>query len=487
MIRAPAKPKRIAIIATGLAGLAVTGIGAWLSQGFGHSSWLRFGPHRPAVWLRKPRIIQLSNTFTRLAKKAELSVVQIEAISPAMASPDPHQPWKRRRERSLGSGVILSRRGYILTNRHVVTGAERLIVRVPEQDSAYRGHIVGMDRQTDLAVIRIFPHEPLTAAHLGNSRSVEIGDWVLAVGSPFGLNGTVTAGIVSALKRRIDYNHPLQRFIQTDAAINPGNSGGPLLDLAGQVIGINTAIDTNTGSNRGIGFALPSNLARMIYDQLALHGHVSRGAIGIYFQSRLGTAVRRAYHWPGVPIASLAPGGPAARAGLKAGDCILAVNRKPIRNSADLRRAILEQPIGSRPWFVIDRGGHDFQVRVQIANRNRLFGLQRRATLRNPMKPKLGLQVRLAPVTPGAVHQARLAPMRGVWVSRVVAGSFADRLAIHNGDEIVAIDRRPIRGLTGYQRILAQIHRGQVIVFALRRQGPFGDLEPWYVGGYYGH
>ncbi len=484
---AQAKPKRSAIMAIGLAGLGITGIGAWLSQGQVRRSWLRLGPHRPAVWLQKPQVIRLSNTFTRLAKQAELSVVQIEAISPAMASPDPHQPWKRHRERSLGSGIILSRRGYILTNRHVITGAERLIVRVPGQDSAYRGHIVGMDRQTDLAVIRIFPHEPLTAAHLGNSRSVEIGDWVLAVGSPFGLNGTVTAGIVSALKRRIDYNHPLQRFIQTDAAINPGNSGGPLLDLAGQVIGINTAIDTNTGSNRGIGFALPSNLARTVYDQLALHGHIYRGAIGIYFQSRLGHAVRRAYGWQGVPIASLAPGGPAARAGLKAGDCILAVNRQKIRNAADLRRAILEQPIGSRPWLVIDRDGHDFQVRVRIANRGRLFGSRLRAALRTPKEPKLGLQVRLAPLAPQSSHQARLAPMRGVWVSRVVAGSFADRLAIQNGDEIVAIDRRPVHGLAGFHRILAQIHRGQVIVFALRRPGPFGDLEPWYVGGYYGH
>ncbi len=404
-----------------------------------------------------------------------------------MASPDPRQPWRRRRERSLGSGIILSRRGYILTNRHVITGAERLIVRVPGQDSAYRGHIVGMDRQTDLAVIRIFPHEPLTPAHLGNSRSVEIGDWVLAVGSPFGLNGTVTAGIVSALKRRIDYNHPLQRFIQTDAAINPGNSGGPLLDLAGQVIGINTAIDTNTGSNRGIGFALPSNLARTIYDQLARHGHVNRGAIGIYFQSRLGNAVRRAYGWQGVPIASLAPGGPAAQAGLRAGDCILAINRQKIRNSADLRRAILEQPIGSRPFIEVNRNGHNFQVRVRIANRSRLFGFQRRAALRAPKEPKLGLQVRFAPPSPQAMHQARLESIHGVWVSRVVAGSFADRLAIQNGDEIVAIDRRPVRGLAGYQRILAHIHRGQVIVFALRRPGPFGDLEPWYVGGYYGH
>ena len=220
------------------------------------------------------------------------------------------------RQRSLGSGVIVDSKGYIVTNRHVVEKADRIRVKLQDENPASPGHdakLIGMDQETDLAVIKIDIERPLPAAKLGNSDGMEVGDWVLAIGSPFGLQETVTAGIVSAKGRNIVPNRQFQSFIQTDAAINPGNSGGPLVNMAGEVIGINTAILTETSSYAGVGFAMPSNTVTQVYNQLIGPGHrVARGSIGIEFSAQPNPAIARIYG-SGVTVSNVVSGSPPKR------------------------------------------------------------------------------------------------------------------------------------------------------------------------------
>lgn len=243
-------------------------------------------------------------------------------------------------EQSLGSGIIVDPKGFILTNNHVVDQATKISVTLNGSDQRYYAKVVGVDPDTDLAVIKIEYPKDLPTAKLGNSDGVQVGDWVLAIGSPFGLDATVTAGIISAKDRSAnllseDGNHQYQRFLQTDAAINPGNSGGPLVDMAGQVIGINTAILTGSRStgNEGVGFALPSNLAINIYNQLVQTGHVVRGGIGVQFQDGVSMNSVVLHHLGadyGVVVQLVVPGGPADKAGLKVGDVLTKVNGKPV-------------------------------------------------------------------------------------------------------------------------------------------------------------
>lgn len=477
------QPAWRAACGAGILALLLVFAGAW--YGLGH----RFpypAANRPAAALADPAPVRLSNAFSRIARHIAPSVVQVEAIAQAKselaAGAARHLPWPFARERSLGSGLIVNGRGFILTNDHVIRHAMRIEVQVPGRELPYPGRLVGSDPETDLAVIRIYPRRRLHRALLGNSRSLEVGDWVLALGSPFGLRNSVTAGIVSALDRHLDSSHPLQRFIQTDAAINPGNSGGPLVDMAGQVIGINTAIDTDTGANRGVGFALPSNLAISVYNQLMLHGRVLRGSIGIYFQAHLGPLVRHMYGWQGVPISGLAPGGPAARGGLHVGDVILSIDGHPVHNGSELSAQIMHRPIGSWLRLQVLRRHQQLNLRIQVADRSRLFGPHALTQRVTPRTPKLGLLVALRKSKYASLQVGR----RGVWVRRVAPGSFADRVAILPGDCILAINRHPLSSLAEYRQVLAGLIHGQPVVFALLRPGPNGELEPWYTGGYYG-
>src|SRR5215813_7920831 len=350
---------------------------------------------------------QLSHTFGQVAKLIEPTVVNISTetngkprrrSSRPNQGQDPFQDFFDRyfgqnpdddqnpfdgqgsgRQRSLGSGVVLNANGYIITNRHVVEGADRIRVRIKDDPPGelHDAKVIGSDRETDLAVIKIEPPKdrPLQAAKLGNSEGMSVGDWVLAVGSPFGLENTVTAGIVSAIGRNINPGRQFQSFIQTDAAINPGNSGGPLVNMNGEVIGINTAIYTQSFGYQGVGFAMPSNVVRDVYDQLTSADHrVSRGSIGVEFSALPKPEILRVYGVKnGVTISNVRPDSPAAKAGLQGEDTITAVNGKPIKNGDELVNLISATKPGNKINLTYIRNGQQKEATVMVADRAKLF------------------------------------------------------------------------------------------------------------------
>jgi len=334
-----------------------------------------------ATPLTVPPPQQLSSAFAQIAKQIEPSVVNINTesvIKPQRRrrlppghpggqgdQDNPFQDFFDRffggdqgaapegsRERSLGSGVIADPKGFIVTNEHVVEKAERIRVQLKSDPPGvlHDAKVIGSDKETDLAVIKIDVSQPLPAAKFGNSEGMQVGDWVLAVGSPFGLEETVTAGIVSAKGRNIVPQRQFQSFIQTDAAINPGNSGGPLVNMAGEVIGINTAIFTQSMGYQGVGFALPSNTVVKVYNQLTSPDHkVVRGSIGVLFNAEPNPALARVYGVQnGVIIAEITAGGPAEKAGLKVGDAITAVDGNPVKNGDELVADISGQRPGTQ-------------------------------------------------------------------------------------------------------------------------------------------
>src|SRR6267143_3521642 len=329
-----------------------------------------------ATALTVPEPVPSSSSFAGIVNRVEPAVVNIATTQVMERKPsskkrrsqpydqeDPMQDFFDRffdgrpdgppqAERSLGSGVIVDKRGYILTNNHVVEQATKIQVQLNGDTTRYTAKLVGVDQETDLAVIKIDANKELPTAKLGNSDGVQVGDWVLAIGSPFGLQATVTAGIISAKDRGgIGLGKQFQRFIQTDVAINPGNSGGPLVDLAGEVIGINTAIITGSRGYDGVGFALPSTTAINVYNQIITQGRVTRGSIGVSFQEDLGTnpiTLKELGAPYGVVIMNVEPGGPAEKAGLKSGDVITTVNGTPIKTGNDLVNPIAAAPLGSK-------------------------------------------------------------------------------------------------------------------------------------------
>ena len=268
---------------------------------------------------------------------------------------------------SLGSGLIVEPEGYVLTNNHVIENARTIMVRLSDEEE-YEARVVGRDPRTDLALLKIQGRGKFTAVRLGDSDALRVGDWVVAIGNPFGLEHTVTAGIVSA-KGRVIGAGPYDDFIQTDAAINPGNSGGPLFNTRGEVVGINSAIFSQTGGSVGIGFAIPVNLAKELLPQLKAKGRVSRGWLGIAIApvtpemaKKLGVPDRR-----GAVVAELVPNGPAAAAGVRAGDVIVAFQDKPIRRVDDLPRVTARAPVGAEVELKLLRAGKEIAVKVRLA------------------------------------------------------------------------------------------------------------------------
>ncbi|HYZ84695.1 MAG TPA: trypsin-like peptidase domain-containing protein, partial [Bryobacteraceae bacterium] len=289
----------------------------------------------------------------------------------------PGTPPRAFKREATGSGFVVDSNGYIITNNHVVEKADHIKVKLPHDPTEYRARLIGTDPETDLAIIKIDPPRPLSPIKIGNSEAVQVGDTVVAIGSPFGLEATVTLGIVSATGRDISGAQQFQRFIQTDAAINPGNSGGPLINMNGELIGINTAIATQSGGYQGIGFALPVNTAVNVYNSIIKSGKVARGSIGIQFNNQFAriersSALLKALGLKGgVLVESVNPGGPAEKAGIKGEDVIVAFNGEPIRDGDDLVNRVSQAPIGSTQKLTVDRGGKKMDFNVTIGDREK--------------------------------------------------------------------------------------------------------------------
>src|SRR5271167_4762424 len=381
------------------------------------------------------------------------------------------------RERSLGSGVIVDAKGYIVTNRHVVEKADRIRVKLQSEPEGAPGHdakLIGMDQETDLAVIKIEVDHPLPAAKLGNSDGMEVGDWVLAIGSPFGLQETVTAGIVSAKGRNIVPNRQFQSFIQTDAAINPGNSGGPLVNMAGEVIGINTAILTETSSYAGVGFAMPSNTVTTVYNQLVGPEHrVARGSIGIEFSGQPNPAIAHIYG-SGVTVSNVVSGSPADQAGLKIGDTITSVDGKEVKSGDDLVADIASRKPGSKAKLAFVRNGKKQETTVTIADRSKLFASRLGEEDENqneeaPAPSKFGVTVRS--ITPDLADRLGIAAGKGVVVQDVKQGSFAEDLGLNRGDVILEVNKQPVNNPDDFSKIESSLKSGQDVVFLVRPRG----------------
>jgi serine protease Do len=380
-------------------------------------------------------------------------------------------------ERSLGSGVIVDKQGYILTNNHVVDQATKVQVMIAGDTTKYTAKVIGVDEATDLAVIKIDAGKELPFAKLGNSEGVQVGDWVLAIGSPFGLNATVTAGIISA-KDRSGIGRQFQRFLQTDAAINPGNSGGPLVDMAGQVIGINTAIITGGRGYEGVGFAMPSTTAINVYDQLVKSGRVTRGSIGVSFQEDLGTnqITLKSLGAPyGVVIEGVEPGSPAEKAGLKGGDVITNINGTAVKNGNDLVNPIASAPIGSKVKIEYYRDRQKKETSALVEDRTRVFPNTDSRVGDKPGDPapaEFGLHVES--LTPERAQKVGVEGVKGIVVTEVEPASFAEDVNFAPGDVISEVNGQSVTSIDEYRKAISKLKAGENVVFKVLRHG-FND------------
>ncbi len=441
-----------------------------------------------------PDPVTLSNGFAAISKKVGPSVVNIsttQVIEKPKGAKRPHaqgdfQDFFDRffdspdrgqdAERSLGSGVIVDKKGFILTNDHVVDQATKIQVTIDGDPTHYNAHVIGIDKDTDLAVIKIEADHEFATAKLGNSDGVQVGDWVLAFGSPFGLNSTVTAGIISA-KDRSNVGHQFQRFIQTDAAINPGNSGGPLVNMAGEVIGINTAIYTESRSFEGVGFAMPSNAVINVYNQLITNGKVTRGSIGITFQDERSNnpVLLKELGAPyGIVVEAVEPGSPADKAGLQPGDVITNVNGQPVHTGSDLVNPIAQTTIGQSVQIDYVRAKQAKSVSLVVADRSKIFPQSAQAGVDDQPEQEetpgeFGLHVE--ELTPDLAHRLGMGKLTGVVVTEVDPASFAEDIDFTRGDVITEINHVAINNLSDYRREMAQLKPGQDVLFKVAQRG----------------
>ena len=421
----------------------------------------------------------LSTAVIRVAKENIPAVVHIEVtrsqevrrpVMPFEGDPffrffqDPQQaPRRYKREiRGLGTGMITDAQGHILTNNHVVGGASKVQVLLAD-GSRYEARVVGTDPKTDLAVVKIDAGKPLPHVRFGDSDAVEVGEWVVAIGHPRGLDQTVTTGIISAKHRRgITDPSGYQDFLQTDAAINPGNSGGPLLNLRGEVVGVNAAIASTSGGFEGIGFAIPSNMAVYISRELIAKGKVERGWLGVSVQDlthelsrTLGIEATR-----GALIAEVHKASPAEKAGLRQGDVVVAFNGKEIRDASQLRNEAAASPIGKEVRVTILREGKKREVPLRIES------MESRAQVSAvPIQERLGITVR--PVTAREASRLKLRPGQGVIISRVETGSPGARAGLEPGDAILEINELPIASAQDLSAALALVKPGEQVLVSI--------------------
>ena len=348
------------------------------------------------------------------------------------------------KQHGLGSGVIVSPDGYILTNNHVVGGAEEIHVTLMDKRE-FTAKVIGKDAKTDLALIKIDSKDPLPVAELGNSDGMDVGDWVVAIGNPFGFTLTTTAGIVSAKGRMLGGNY--DDFIQTDASINPGNSGGPLFNTSGQVIGINTAIYSRTGTNAGIGFAIPVNLAKHVMDQLKSHGRVVRGWLGVEIQE-VTADLAQSFGLPkaeGALIASIDKDGPAAKSGLERGDVVLKFDGKDVHDEHELPVLVADTPINKKVEVEVVRNGKHKDLEVTV-------GELKEAPVQTAKAEEPGTNwgMQVGDITAEIASQFHLQADKGVVVRHVAPDSPAADAGIQPGDLILEVDHDKVASVNDF-------------------------------------
>ena len=418
--------------------------------------------------------------FINLAKQLGPSVVNVSTTTvrgsarnaPGPGGNDPAEEfWERffggriprgpQRQSGVGSGFIVDSDGTILTNYHVVEGAQKLSVTLSD-GQRYDAKVIGSDQKSDIAVIKIDAGRKLPAAPWGDSDDLEVGEWVMAIGNPFGLDHTVTSGIVSAKGRNIGQG-PYDNFIQTDASINPGNSGGPLINLRGEVVGINSAIFSQSGGNIGIGFAIPSNAVKELLPQLRDKGKVVRGFIGASVQ-KVSPEIAESFGINparGALVADLVKGGPAERAGVKTGDVIVEFDRRPIKDSADLPQQVARVAPGSAVQVKVIRDGKEITLPVTVGE------MKEAEVAATAQEGELGLTVQ--PLTPQLAESFGLERTDGLVISSVQPGSAAEEAGLRSGDVVVEINRQAVKSLADYNREIARSEKGKSVLFLVRR------------------
>ncbi len=442
------------------------------------------------IWVGQVRagasLAGLSEDFSRVAAEVNPVVVSIssEKVIKAKGSPFSEEPFKdffgndffgrfftipipqgEIRERGLGSGVIVSKDGYILTNNHVISGAEKIWVTLSDKRK-FKAKIVGTDAKTDVGVIKIDAHG-LPVAKLGDSDKVKVGELVLAIGNPFRLSHTVTAGIISAKGRSNVGLAEYEDFIQTDAAINPGNSGGALVNLQGEVIGINTAIATRSGGYQGIGFAIPINMAKEVMDQLISKGKVIRGWLGVIIQdvdSDMAEALglERA---EGVVVGDVKKDSPAAKGGVKRGDVIIGFAGQKVKDAVGLKNMVATHKPGTKVKLEVIRDGQRKGLWVKLGEMPSSGSSSSGAA--PEVAEKLGIEVE--ELTEDLARRLGYTGQEGVVVSDVKYGSLAQLAGLKRGDLIQEINRKKVSSLDDYRRVLGRVKKGESILFLVRR------------------
>ena len=470
-------------------------------------------PVTDATPLTIPSPVQLSNEFTALVKKMEPAVVNVSTTYEAKKQPAASERKQRRprnqddeegdddsfdlfrffrgplpegmprqKREGTGSGFIVDSKGYIITNYHVVDNADKLVVRLHGDQTEYKAKLIGFDHELDVAVIKIDAGKPLPYIGVGNSDGVQVGDWAVAIGSPFGLEASVTAGIISAKARNNVSGQQFQSFIQTDAAINPGNSGGPLLNIKGEVIGVNTMIATQSGGYQGIGFALPINSAVKSYNQIIKYGKVTRGSIGITWSrgQEKPDLFKALGIKGGVIVESVKGSGPAEKAGVKPEDIITAINGKPLKDGEDLVARVADTPIGEKLTLSVDRAGKKMDLPVMVRERAEVFADEPQfARFRKKgdegakdegAEVKFGIYVK--PLSPSEREDLKLDSERGVMVTRIQEESFAAEIGLRESDVILSINRQPVGSIEDIRKIQGTLKPGDAVAFRVARSNP---------------
>jgi serine protease Do len=378
---------------------------------------------------------------------------------------------------ALGSGFIIDPSGYVVTNNHVVGNSEKITVMF-QDNSRHQAKIVGRDEKTDIALLKIDGNDKLPFVTWGDSNDSKVGDWVVAVGNPFSLGGTVTAGIISALGRNINEG-PYDDFIQLDAPINRGNSGGPTFNLSGEVIGINTAIYSPTGGSVGIGFAVPSNTAKSVVAQLKESGHVTRGWLGVAIQSITPAIAKSLGMNPDEPtgalVATVTANSPAAKAGLKPGDVILTANGQPVKSVHDLPRLVASMPPGQKLELSVRRGGKDMNLAATTAEmpqEQQAANAQSSGEEKGPAPSATSLGLQLAAIDQSLRREFRIPKdVEGAVVTKVASDSPAAALGIEPGDVIVSVDQQPVKSPQEAAEKLKEASANGNILLLLNRHG----------------